>query len=141
MKSRIRFSISSIVVGAFVLATLIFAGLCAPMSALPQTTPRTLVAVLAHPDDEGPAGPVLARYAREGVQVHLIVASNETRALEPTPSFFVLSRSQPATGWVRCELKKPAAQLARWEPIPQYCSALLMASWVTTSVIEHLSTV
>ena len=56
MKSRIRFSVSSIVVGAFVLATLIFAGLCAPMSALPQTTPRTLVAVLAHPDDESPAG-------------------------------------------------------------------------------------
>ena len=87
MKSRIRFSISSIVVGAFVLATLIFAGLCAPMSALPQTTPRTLVAVLAHPDDEGPAGPVLARYAREGVQVHLIVASNGDQGVGANPEF------------------------------------------------------
>ena len=87
MKSRIRFSISSIVVGAFVLATLIFAGLCAPMSALPQTTPRTLVAVLAHPDDEGPAGPVLARYAREGVQVHLLVASNGEQGVGANPEF------------------------------------------------------
>jgi LmbE family N-acetylglucosaminyl deacetylase len=37
---------------------------------------RTLVAVLAHADDETPMGPVLARYAREGVQVHLIVATD-----------------------------------------------------------------
>ena len=38
--------------------------------------PRTLVAVLAHADDEGPVAPVLARYAREGVQVHLLIASD-----------------------------------------------------------------
>ena len=36
-----------------------------------QGTPRTLVAVWAHADDEAPVGPVLARYAREGVQVHM----------------------------------------------------------------------
>ena len=35
-----------------------------------------LVAVFAHPDDEGSAGPVLARYAREGVQVYVIVATD-----------------------------------------------------------------
>ena len=52
-----------------------------------QTTPRTLVAVLAHPDDEGPAGPVLARYAREGVQVHLIVASNGEQGVGANPEF------------------------------------------------------
>ncbi len=40
------------------------------------TTPRTLVAVLAHADDEGPAAPILARYAREGVQVHLLIATD-----------------------------------------------------------------
>jgi LmbE family N-acetylglucosaminyl deacetylase len=39
-------------------------------------TPRTLVAVLAHADDEGPIAPVLARYAREGVQVYMIVVSD-----------------------------------------------------------------
>jgi LmbE family N-acetylglucosaminyl deacetylase len=37
--------------------------------------PRTLVAVLAHDDDEDPAGPALARYAREGVQVYLLIAT------------------------------------------------------------------
>ena len=29
-----------------------------------QDAPKTLVAVFAHADDEGPAAPVLARYAR-----------------------------------------------------------------------------
>jgi LmbE family N-acetylglucosaminyl deacetylase len=41
-----------------------------------QGTARTLVAVWAHADDEGPVGPVLARYAREGVQVHMIIATD-----------------------------------------------------------------
>jgi len=65
-----------------------------PMSATAQTRPRTLVAVLAHPDDEGPAGPVLARYAREGVQVHLIVASNGEQGVGANPEFL---RSQSIT--------------------------------------------
>jgi LmbE family N-acetylglucosaminyl deacetylase len=38
--------------------------------------PRILVAVLAHADDEGPIAPVLARYARAGVQVHMLVVSD-----------------------------------------------------------------
>jgi LmbE family N-acetylglucosaminyl deacetylase len=50
--------------------------LSAPSLALSQGAPRTLVAVLAHPDDETPVGPMLARYAREGVQVHLIIATD-----------------------------------------------------------------
>jgi LmbE family N-acetylglucosaminyl deacetylase len=41
-----------------------------------QTAPRTLVAVLAHPDDEAPVAPILARYAREGVRVYLIIVSD-----------------------------------------------------------------
>jgi LmbE family N-acetylglucosaminyl deacetylase len=41
-----------------------------------QRAPNTLVAVVAHPDDEGPAAPVLARYAREGMRVFLIVATD-----------------------------------------------------------------
>jgi LmbE family N-acetylglucosaminyl deacetylase len=47
-----------------------------PHSPAAQTGPRTLVALLAHADDESAASPVLARYAREGAQVHLIVVSN-----------------------------------------------------------------
>ena len=40
------------------------------------TAPKTLAVVVAHADDEGPVAPILARYAREGVQVYLIVASD-----------------------------------------------------------------
>lgn len=39
---------------------------------LGQGTTRTLVAVWAHADDETPVGPILARYAQEGVQVYMI---------------------------------------------------------------------
>jgi LmbE family N-acetylglucosaminyl deacetylase len=37
---------------------------------------RTLLAVFAHPDDETSVGPLLARYAREGVTVHLAIATD-----------------------------------------------------------------
>jgi LmbE family N-acetylglucosaminyl deacetylase len=87
MKSRIRFSVPYIAVRASVLAVVIAAGFSVPMIAMAQGTPRTLVAVLAHPDDEGPAGPVLARYAREGVRVHLIVASNGDQGVGANPNF------------------------------------------------------
>ena len=38
--------------------------------------PRILVAALAHADDEGPIAPVLARYAREGARVYMLVVSD-----------------------------------------------------------------
>ena len=41
-----------------------------------QTRPRTLVALLAHADDETAVSPVLARYAREGVQVHFLIVTD-----------------------------------------------------------------
>jgi LmbE family N-acetylglucosaminyl deacetylase len=41
-----------------------------------QGPTRTLVAVWAHADDEGPVAPILARYAREGAQVHMIIATD-----------------------------------------------------------------
>jgi len=55
--------------------------LCAQDVALSQGAPsgaarKTLVVVGAHADDEGPVAPILARYAREGVQVYLIIASD-----------------------------------------------------------------
>jgi len=37
---------------------------------------RTLLAVFAHPDDEATVGPVLAKYAAEGVSVYLAVATD-----------------------------------------------------------------
>ena len=38
--------------------------------------PKTLVVLAAHADDEVPVAPILARYAREGVQVYLIIATD-----------------------------------------------------------------
>ena len=37
---------------------------------------RTLVAIVAHPDDETIVSPVLSRYAREGARVYVIVATD-----------------------------------------------------------------
>jgi LmbE family N-acetylglucosaminyl deacetylase len=45
-----------------------------PVSA--QDSPRTLLAVFAHADDEEVIMPLLARYAREGVDVHLAIATD-----------------------------------------------------------------
>src|SRR6185503_3465157 len=41
-----------------------------------QARPRTIVALLAHADDETAAGPALARYAREGVQIYMLIVSD-----------------------------------------------------------------
>ena len=41
-----------------------------------QGKARTLVAIWAHADDEAPVAPILARYAREGVEVHMIIATD-----------------------------------------------------------------
>ena len=50
--------------------------LLAASATFAQAPARTLVAVGAHADDEGPVAPILARYAREGVQVYLIIATD-----------------------------------------------------------------
>jgi LmbE family N-acetylglucosaminyl deacetylase len=60
----------------------ILAALAVAMAMLPSTPaasqnrPRTIVALLAHADDETAAGPALARYAREGVQVQMIIVTD-----------------------------------------------------------------
>ena len=51
-----------------------------------QGKARTLVAVWAHADDEGPVAPILARYAREGVQVHMIIATDGAQGAANTSS-------------------------------------------------------
>ena len=51
----------------------------APRFAVAQAgpaAPKTLVALLAHADDEAPVAPILARYAREGARVYMIIASD-----------------------------------------------------------------
>ena len=50
--------------------------LCGTTAASAEGAARTLVAVFAHADDEGAAAPILARYARDGAQVYLIIATD-----------------------------------------------------------------
>src|SRR5205823_1130607 len=59
-----------------IVVTVIALALFTAGSAAAQGTSRTLVAVFAHGDDEGAAAPILAGYAREGVQVYLIIATD-----------------------------------------------------------------
>lgn len=50
--------------------------LAAAAEAFAQRQQHTLAAVFAHPDDERIVGAVLARYAREGHKVHLVIATD-----------------------------------------------------------------
>ena len=60
-----------------------------------QDRPRIIVALLAHADDESAAAPVLARYAREGVQVHLIVVSDGSAGSGSAGGYLVRPDSGP----------------------------------------------
>lgn len=42
----------------------------------PPNSARTLLAIFAHPDDEATIGPVLAKYAAEGITVYLAIATD-----------------------------------------------------------------
>jgi LmbE family N-acetylglucosaminyl deacetylase len=59
-----------------------------------ETPTRTLVVLMAHADDEIPVAPILSRYAREGVQVYLIIATDGAQGAAHTaiPSGPELSR-------------------------------------------------
>jgi LmbE family N-acetylglucosaminyl deacetylase len=73
---------------------------------------RTLLAVFAHPDDETMIGPLLARYAREGERVVLVIATDGrlgTRAFAGIPAGDTLAR-------VRAEEARCAASRLGIEP-------------------------
>ena len=61
----------------FVAVLVLFVGCAARTHGVPA--PQTLVAIFAHPDDETLVAPVLARYAREGVKVFLVIATDGRR--------------------------------------------------------------
>ena len=73
-------------------STIILAHASLPAS---QGRPRVLVALLAHADDESAAGPVLARYAREGVQIFLVIASNGSAGSGSSGGYLIRSDSGP----------------------------------------------
>ncbi|MEO6528944.1 MAG: PIG-L family deacetylase [Gemmatimonadaceae bacterium] len=61
------------------LLALTFAALgagCASRPVASAAAPGTLVAIFAHPDDESIVSPALARYARDGTKVYVIVATD-----------------------------------------------------------------
>ena len=68
-----------LLMGAAVLALLAACAQGGGSVAAVNTAPRTLVAVFAHPDDETLVAPALARYAREGVRVFLVIATDGRR--------------------------------------------------------------
>ncbi|PHN05129.1 PIG-L deacetylase family protein [Flavilitoribacter nigricans] len=45
-------------------------------SAVTDLSSKVLMAVFAHPDDESTVAPILARYAREGVKVYVVIATD-----------------------------------------------------------------
>jgi LmbE family N-acetylglucosaminyl deacetylase len=52
-----------------------------PGASAAQQRAATLLAVFAHPDDERIVGPLLARYAREGHRVHLVIATDGSKGV------------------------------------------------------------
>ena len=87
-----------------------------------QERPRTIVALLAHADDEAAAGPALARYAREGVEVHLIVVSDGSAGSRSQGSYLVRDGAGPVgDSLVKAraeEARCAAAALGGRAPIP-----------------------
>lgn len=91
-------------------AALAALALISPEAALSQVAAhRTLVVLLAHADDEGPVAPMLARYAREGVQIHPIIASNGSQGAGTQPGGI----SRPETGLQGDELSRVREAEAR----------------------------
>jgi len=103
-----------------VLTTSIFVVAMSP-AAVAQGRPRTLVALLAHADDETAASPVLARYAREGVQVYLVIASDGAAGSGSQGQYLVRPDSGPIGDALAAEradeAKCAAAALGAQAPI------------------------
>jgi LmbE family N-acetylglucosaminyl deacetylase len=67
-----------------VLVVVITLCLCANATAQTAQKPaKTLLAVFAHPDDETIISPILAAYSRQGVKVHLVIATDGRRGVQP----------------------------------------------------------
>ena len=71
-----------------------------------QAQQRLQLAVFAHPDDEEFAGPVLAAYARQGVEVHLAIGT-DSEAWSRDPKSF---GPGPKRGAIRRDEAKCACQ-------------------------------
>lgn len=78
-----------------------------------QAQPRVLLAVFAHPDDEEFAGPVLAAYARQGVEVHLAIAtdgeawSRAPKEFPPGPKLGAIRRAEAKCACQKLGIEPP----------------------------------
>ena len=115
-----------------------FAVIVAPLTASGQAATRTLVALLAHPDDEGPAGPILARYAREGARVVLIIASEGGQGVRRRAVARARTPPAPPRSHGRGP-RKPAVPRKRSVPSRQSSLVSLTANSATTSPMARCS--
>lgn len=71
-----------------------------------QEDSRTLVAIFAHPDDEQAVSPLLARYSREGAEVHLVIATDGQKGVRDhagIPAGEALATARAAEARCACE--------------------------------------
>ena len=111
LSARIAAGIAAMTAMALIMAT-------TKTGASAQPRPRTMVALLAHADDEGPIAPLVARYAREGVKVYFIIASDGNQGAGST-GFIPRTDSGPRgddLARVRAEEARCSAQVLGAEP-------------------------
>ena len=84
--------------------TLLVAALAAgpPFRADAQSSARPVLAVFAHPDDERVIGPLLSKLAREGREIHLVIATDGSKGVRdyahiPAGSQLAAARTKEAT--------------------------------------------
>lgn len=82
-----------------------------PRTAAAQRGGHTIMGVFAHPDDERIVGPLLARYAREGDHVYLVVSTDGSKGVRDyagIPAGPTLARVR--AGETRCAAEKLGIQ-------------------------------
>ena len=85
------------------------------LSAAAAAGDRVLLAIFAHPDDESTVAPILARYAREGAEVTVVIATdgrygaNEFAGFEPGDALVAARRDE-----MRCAADKLGVHLVHW---------------------------
>src|SRR5262245_56136190 len=80
-------------------------GLIVVTAPTPAVSGKRLLAIFAHPDDEGIVGPLLARYARERAEVHLALVTSGQKGKRPwvqTPAGEALGREREEEAACAC---------------------------------------
>lgn len=119
------------------LVSILCLGIALPVTAQ-EKEDDTLLAVVAHADDEFLVSPLLARYAREGADVHLAIV---TRGEKWAPQTDLASGDEIAT--IRAAEARCAAEALRLNPPIQLAfddgslGQRVMPPWATLSRVEE----